>query len=317
MIIYGAGLAGLLAAQMLRRFQPVIYEAQLTLPHNHTALLRFRSEFVSQAIGIPFREVQVYKAVKSCGQVRSVLTLRDANLYSHKVTGQLIERSILSLEPVKRYIAPPDLVAQMSRNVVIEYGQVIQTAEQIQQHEQQYHWIVSTIPMPVLMEIVQWPKDDEMAFQFKSIWTVTARIAEPMVRLYQTIYYPEADDAYYRASVTDDILIIEYMQPVETLKIAESHIASILRDFGLDTGCVEGVVITHQKYGKLIPARSNQARKSFMFTMTQRYRLYSLGRFATWRQVLLDDVVKDVGVIESLMASREAYDQHLASAREG
>lgn len=41
------------------------------------------------------------------------------------------------------------------------------------------------------------------------------------------------------------------------------------------------------------------------------YGIYSLGRFATWRQILMDDVVKDVKVIEQLIEQRDNYSRRL------
>ena len=48
--IIGAGMAGLLAANMLRHRDPVILEAQKSLPNNHHALLRFRSSVVGDVL---------------------------------------------------------------------------------------------------------------------------------------------------------------------------------------------------------------------------------------------------------------------------
>jgi len=69
--IYGAGMAGLLAANMLRRFKPEVCEAQPSLPNNHAALLRFRTDACSRATGIPFRKVSVQKAISYEGRLIS------------------------------------------------------------------------------------------------------------------------------------------------------------------------------------------------------------------------------------------------------
>ena len=63
MIIVGAGLAGLLAARCMKHMSPIICEKQSELPNNHSALLRFRSDVVSEMTGIPFKKVSVQKAV--------------------------------------------------------------------------------------------------------------------------------------------------------------------------------------------------------------------------------------------------------------
>ena len=80
--IIGAGMAGLIAANMLRRHNPIILEAKDELPNNHSAVLRFRSSVVGDALGIEFKKVTVLKDVLTTGNAVS-----DAHLYSWKVGG--------------------------------------------------------------------------------------------------------------------------------------------------------------------------------------------------------------------------------------
>ena len=51
----------------------------------------------------------------------------------------------------------------------------------------------------------------------------------------------------------------------------------------------------------------DKIRKDFIYTLTEKYNIFSVGRFATWRQLLLDDVVNDISVIERLIASNSNY----------
>ena len=60
--IIGAGMAGLLAGSMFRG-QAQIYESAPSLPNNHHALLRFRSDGISNHLNIPFQAVDVVKIV--------------------------------------------------------------------------------------------------------------------------------------------------------------------------------------------------------------------------------------------------------------
>ena len=59
--VIGAGLAGLLAGNMLRHRDPVIHEVQPSLPNNHSAVLRFRSSAVGDVLNIPFQKVKMIK----------------------------------------------------------------------------------------------------------------------------------------------------------------------------------------------------------------------------------------------------------------
>src|SRR5688572_5532364 len=83
--IAGAGMAGLLAANLLRRHRPEVFERQLDLPHNHSALLRFRSPAVSDATGIPFRRVLIRKGIWDGKRVVDRCSIPLANAYSQKV----------------------------------------------------------------------------------------------------------------------------------------------------------------------------------------------------------------------------------------
>src|SRR6478735_6009068 len=112
--VVGAGMAGLLAGAILRDECSEIVEAQKSLPHNHTALLRFRSSIVGDAVNIPFTEVQVMKAVQSFSN-----PVADAISYSVKTNGSARLRSITGAEGKieKRYIAPDDFVERLKGKV--------------------------------------------------------------------------------------------------------------------------------------------------------------------------------------------------------
>jgi hypothetical protein len=70
-----------------------------------------------------------------------------------------------------------------------------------------------------------------------------------------------------------------------------------------------GLLVT--KYGKIVPLET-EVRREVLRAITDQTCIYSLGRFATWRQVLLDDVVDDVLKIEGWMTSKSsAYQRAL------
>ena len=80
MIIFGAGLAGLLAGNMLRSLNPKVWEAQSSLPNNHEALLRFRTDRVGTSCAIPFKKVDVSKAIKYDNKLSTAPDLFLSNL---------------------------------------------------------------------------------------------------------------------------------------------------------------------------------------------------------------------------------------------
>lgn len=291
MIIYGSGMAGLLAANMLRRYSPDIREKQKSLPNNHDALLRFRNNSVGVSTNIPFKKVKVRKAIKYDKVLHTEPTLYLSNLYSQKVTGSYFDRSINNLEPVERYIAPPNLISLMAEGVNIEYDK---TLEEVKENSGEP--IISTIPMPILMKLTGW--DNVPEFKFKTIWSQRTEITDPDINVNQTIYYPDPLTDYYRISVTGKVVIAEFIRP--PINSGPDIMGALREDFGIQPKRLSPIKQSEMQYGKLLPI-DEYVRREFIHWTTQKYGIYSLGRFATWRQLLLDDVVKDINVIDGFL----------------
>ena len=103
MKILGAGLAGLIAGALNENaYIQEPFENKTT----HQALLRFRSPQIGEALGIPFREVDAYKAIWYRGQSTNEVCPRSMVLYSQKVADRISHRSIRHLETEKRWMAP-------------------------------------------------------------------------------------------------------------------------------------------------------------------------------------------------------------------
>lgn len=112
--VIGAGMAGLFAAAVLRDECDLVLERQSDIPNNHSALFRFKSSVVGDALNIPFKKVSVVKAVHSIGN-----PVADAISYSLKTNGQARLRSIITAqgEVESRYIAPNDFIQQLRAKV--------------------------------------------------------------------------------------------------------------------------------------------------------------------------------------------------------
>src|SRR4051812_33221531 len=115
-VIIGAGIAGLLAANILKHHRPIVLEAQERLPNNHSAVLRFRTNRVGEVLGIPFKKVKVLKATLPWKN-----PVADSLAYAHKCLGTYrSDRSIPERpEEVERWVAPPDLIKRMANMVDI------------------------------------------------------------------------------------------------------------------------------------------------------------------------------------------------------
>lgn len=297
MRIIGAGLAGLLAANIFRRVPDlVIEESQGHLPNNHAALLRHRERYISDATGIPFREVTVHKGINYKGKFYNEANIKLANMYSQKVTGQYTTRSIWDLRPVKRYIAPQNFIHHLAQNINISFGKTFKEMPIATNVP-----IISTIPLPVMMTLTNW--SDRPEFRFCEIYTYTARLANCDV--YQTVYYPNPKLEMYRLSITGDKVIAEFMRKPE-MDIAEYVMHFLELDFGIDSKELQYAEWRTSKYGKIVEI-DKRARRKFISHLTSEYNIYSLGRFATWRNILLDDVYHDTMRIRAMLASRGHY----------
>lgn len=288
-IILGAGLSGLIAATQFPN-SPV-FEANGPEQLSHKAVLRFRSDALSRLTGIPFRKVTVRKSIYHDGQ-HVTPNIQLANLYSFKTNGGYLDRSIWNVEPVERYIAPEDLQHQMAEMIGprIKWNRPVD-ADRLASMP---HPIISTLPMPTLLQLMRDP-DCEMGFKYSGI--VVDRYRVKNADVFQTIYFPSPDFATYRASITGNLLIVE-----RSGAMAADSIHDVLEAFGLGNMDVEVIEESHkQRFGKIAPI-DDEWRREKIFTLTRDHGIYSLGRFAVWRNVLLDDVVKDAAVVKRLIA---------------
>lgn len=297
--IIGAGLAGLLAGNMLRNSQ--IVEKQSELPNNHSAVLRFRSSIVGDTLGIPFNRVKMIKAVSPW-----LNPVADTLAYSFKNTGQYrSDRSITDgLVVADRWVAPPDLILRMSNNMSITYD--AEANPLFFTEELKRYACISTMPMPALMKLLQYPYIADVEFKFEEATHIRAEIAD--CDAYVSILFPNPVLAYSRVSITKNEIIVEV--PKHAI-YSSMNIKQIMEEASYELGIprdkISNVTATQSKYAKIVPI-SEDIRKDFIFWATDKHNIFSLGRFATWRpNLLLDDLVKDIRLIEGWMDRRQRY----------
>lgn len=303
MIVVGAGMAGLLAAGMLRGDCSEVWEAQPELPNNHSAVLRFRSRVVGDTLNIRFKEVRAIKAVHPWRN-----PVADAMSYSLKTNGTATLRSVLTAnaEPVTRYIAPPDMVQQMADRVTgrILFNEPV-SAEDISDAGEP---VISTIPMKVLMELMGWPGPRQT---FASVPGANYGITLPGVDAYCSVYVPDPAHPFARVSLTGDQLVAECYG-----EGASAHDPGFVLEKAIQVlGLRQEMLRYHepwsrkQRYAKILPLPESVRREFIMWASDR--GVYSLGRYATWRpNLLLDDLVNDVRVIQQLINDRGASYAH-------
>jgi hypothetical protein len=281
--IIGAGMAGLLAANMLRRHEVTVYEKQEKLPNNHHAVLRFRTSKVGELLGIPFRQVMMMKTY-----LRVENPVADSLSYSKKCTGLYkSDRSIFDLASGShidvRYVAPPNLVEQMSKNINIKYGEQSSFDKELP--------TISTVPMPELMKVLNYPN----YIKFENIPGIVITANVIGCDAYVSVYFP-GPELYSRASITGDQIMIEFPNVFEIP--AEFHLETVFRQLGVSDSLVTNVQKRNQDYFKITEIPDSD-RKRFQRWASVNHNIFSLGRYATWRpKLLLDDLIEDVNNIE-------------------
>lgn len=284
MLIVGAGLAGLISANIFP--QATVIEAAGRDKLEHKALLRFRSTAVADATGIEFRKVRVNKGLWHNGKSAQP-SIRLANLYSLKVVGRLADRSIWNLEPSDRYVAPEDFISQLMDNC----GSRINFNTPYDGDGNLQEATISTMPMPILANLIGEPDAPE----FKSLPIHVTRFRVIKADVFQTIYFTDPNTQIYRASITGNMLIVEAMGEVPMDGFAMAFDA-----FGLHKNSIDLIDDTKQSFGKIAPI-DDAWRERFILRATVDRNIYSVGRFACWRNILLDDVVKDLSVVKRLI----------------
>lgn len=303
--IVGAGMAGLLAARLLgnRGHKVKVLETQESLPNNHTALLRFRTSAVADVTGIDFRKVEMIKAT-----LPGLNSVANALHYSFKANGEYRSDRSIPHEVVRaeRWIAPDDFIARLAEGADIQYDVNFKIDYKTAGP------IISTMPMPTLWNVFRNASTlEKPTFSSREGWTLKARIAQ--CEAYATLYVPNPAYPFHRVSITGDQLIVELSgeghNPLNNEMIA--YTAAYLmglkpREEG-DDHTLFDIEVHQQKYAKIIPIDERQ-RKMFMAFATDNYNIFSLGRFATWRPgLLLDDLVKDVLLIEKWIKDGSNY----------
>ncbi len=307
--ILGAGMAGLLAANMMRRRCPTVFEAKNELPDLHKAVLRFRNQSVSEATGIPFQKIKVNKSLYTHNGYKDKPSVQDANNYSLKATGAIEDRSIWNLDRCVRYLAPNDFVQQMANSIEVEYGVTIGKAN-IEGCKESGDLTISTLPMPVMMRIVDWKTDIKFMECAKPIYVIRCKLKKPMSRVHQTIYNSSLFTHWYRGSIHGDDLIIECDVDVSerSRQVVYNFLSTLCSLNSTDIEIEEETVHT-QPFGKILSIDEHE-RQEFIYFLTKEYNVYSLGRFATWRPLLMDAIVDDVRKIEKLSGTSHYNHNH-------
>lgn len=305
-MIIGAGLAGMIAGFVFP--QDEIIEARSRDWVEHQAVLRFRTPAVSELTGIPFRQVTVRKGIWT-GTEWTGPNVQVCNQYSRKTIGRVIDRSIWDISTAERWVAPGDLRERLADAL----GSRIRWETPVNLHDLDGRAprepVISTVPMSAMSPLVFM---DPPAFRYAPITTI--KLAVLGADVFQTVYFPSPQHSLYRASITGDMLICEWASESPEPHDIDLGAAQVARAFGIPEVyqrlVAEDMEPHVQQFGKIAPI-DELTRRRIVLALTQERGIYSLGRFATWRNLLLDDVVHDAHVIKRLMTAADDYDRVL------
>jgi len=304
--IIGAGIAGAVAAGYFSSSSPTIYESsnpEGSKLNKHKAVMRIRDPRIGMILGADMKEVDVYKQCLFNKKLYWESDIRMRNLYSKKINDCIAAGSISDLGKVKRYL----LMNFEISNVV--YGASVTKFEKDSRRfffeksfepkssaescAVDYDFCISTIPVFKLLEMVD--IDTAENFSWKDIYVT--RIEVPIKsEVHQTIYVPEESYCCYRVTLEGQKMIFESINSAPS----KEEIEELSSYFGIEeVGDLQKKQYI-QKMGKIFPI-NDDARRARILTLTEKYGIYSLGRFSVWKKLRVDDLIPDLDRIRKMM----------------
>jgi len=313
--ILGAGLSGLICANYFKEYK--VLERSDSVKINHRALLRFKSNELSKFINIrSFKAVNVRKSIYHKGKFYDKPDLTASILYSQKVSNTISDRSIWMEDGnhVIRYLPNYNLINELSLNtnvkcskkiIKIDNGRITFSNGTIEA----YDTIISTIPLNEMVKIVG-IDDKDNKFKSKSIFTTVIKIKD--CDFHHTVYIIDEDTSIYRISFVGNTVIFESMD-----RITKPIVYDFLTAFGLKQNmndCVFDCFNFIHQYGKLFSI-DRDVVKSILLYLTEEFNIYSLGRYAVWRNIMSEDLIKDILKIkEMIYCDKHKYDIKLGGS---
>lgn len=319
-VIIGSGLAGCIAAGALSSHRPKVFEAKTAAEsglNSHYALMRMRDESVAKYLGCFAIKVRVLKEIcNEHGENSQACSIQALNAYSKKVYGRLGNRSIEHLGYVDRYLIDAGNISSGD----VKFGH---KAYFIEGHKvglsviglndiitEDFDFCISTLPLPVNLELARMDVPD--IFESKEIHIARGRLGIES-DVHQTIYFPDFRFPVYRATLEGQEIIIESVE-----EISSGDIDHVLAAFNLALGYVDYKSMTYhsQKYGK-IHCKDDDLRKALIYELTEKFGIYSLGRYAIWKPIRADHLAQDIERIISLFNTNRKSRDYENRRRQG
>mgnify|MGYP001564782586 CR=1 FL=1 len=304
-IILGAGLSGSIMYAVLNG-KALVLEKNPYQHQGHQAVLHFRNPLLGQLLDLPLQSIQVVKAIYYKGQHYTESNLFFNNMYSLKITSVLTDRSIGTLESGERWfmkdnvtinhiIAPDVNHYQCCMVALNNYGIMCQQGGKDITYP--YDVLISTLPLPFLLQKLNMQIDWD--FTAVPIFIARLTLPEEFSTVCQTLYYPDLDYSVYRATIDHQKVIMETLSKDNL----DSQLQGMFTSFGLPLGLLMKIpnpIITEQAFGKIKPL-PNDMCKAVLYELTTKYNIYSLGRFALWKNLRAEDIYQDALKIKKMI----------------
>ena len=317
-IVIGAGIAGCIASSVLKAYTPLVIDAReepgsLTV---HDAVMRLRDSKVAEVIGAEYTPELVHKDIYMDGRLKGRSDIRANNLYSRKVYGALGRRSLNGVGDVKRFIInrypKPPKVFWGWKLLKLNQGKILlqRTVEDekmvdIEEMEVEYDWLISTIPMPDMMNIAAQDIMDpdirkEYKFSYSPIYVMRLHLNLPS-SVHQTVYFPEEDSPIYRITIQNKDVIIESME-----SDCDDFWEYLEWAFGISEKEIAHEILKWKKIniGKIHPI-DEDLRLRYIMLLTDQHRVLSFGRFSVWKPLRTDQLLSDIEKIRRLISASE------------
>ena len=343
MTVLRAGLTGLIASSFLGNSLESIVDESGGPPGSYTNhLLRFPNDSLESALNIPLDRVLCAREIYE-GHGSKFGTdcegLADACLsYAWKTTGKMtLDRSICDLagvggrEIVDRWIyRANNLHKELGDRLGPKVHYKKQYTDYIPESKGFSSAVISTLPMPQLMALLEYPH----RLEFQSLEGMMVTFKLPGMWAFGSIYLPNRSTPFSRIGLQGDKVILE---AYNNGKIDSGGIETEWWESGADIisatalSCLFEVfpnsvarqliedkardkfVVNRIPHAKILPINERE-RQRFIMWATDNFGIYSMGRLAIWRPgLLLTDLVRDFRVIWNMMlrygGSNEEYNQ--------
>lgn len=301
-IILGAGLSGCMAYSFFKNNADIlILDKKQNFNPIHDAILHFDNPEIGYLIGIKLKKIIIKKGICYKDEIYNISNIKFSNMYSMKVLGGgLSNRSIWNLENKERWISVSDFESKIPVKLGCKVEKINNNEIFFDGTSERFDFLISTIPIIYLLNLID--LDSDLSFKFNPIWVYKAEL--PVFSdVYQTIYFPDIFNPVYRSSVDGNYFIIESLSEID-----DNIIKNVLLNFGFDFSIK--FECNKQSFGKIIPV-DDIKRKSLLFQITKKYNIYSLGRFAIWKNIKLSDVYNDLIKIKDMIFIPEEYKNYL------